>query len=305
MANPQLQVVDGTTVGAFYRTNSGFTNYHSLEAMLTLRPTHGFGGQATYTWSKSLGVFAEGNVNPLNRRIDYARPYSSITHDLRADGIIELPLGPNKLFFGNSSGLLARILERWQTGLILTLSSGRPTSISALTGLTYAAGGLTAPNTVADVVAPFDFRTGDIKWDGPNNRGTFFGDPNPFISVPDPQCAVSQSWVTAQRNTGAPNVDCNLRAIARQAAPGSPGAVTLADGRTVQYVLVNPSPGKQGTIGQTTVEGPGTIRFDATNVLNHPNPPDPNFNINDENFGYLTGNKTGGRSFQGQLRLNF
>jgi hypothetical protein len=39
--------------------------------------------------------------------------------------------------------------------------------------------------------------------------------------------------------------------------------------------------------------------------LNHPNPPDPTFNINSADFGYLTGNKTGNRSFEGQLRFTF
>jgi hypothetical protein len=131
--------------------------------------------------------------------------------------------------------------------------------------------------------------------------------------------------VNAQVNAGAPGVDCSLRAVAQEVAPGTPGAVTLSNGTTVQYLLVNPVPGKQGSVGQTTVEGPGTIRFDAnlgktfrisesksvqirfdaTNVLNHPNPPDPTFSINSEDFGYLVGNKTGNRSFQGQLRLNF
>jgi len=320
MANPQLQPATATA-GAFYRTNSGFTNYHSLEAQFTLRPTLGFSAQTTYTWSKTLGAAADGNANPLNRRADYARPYSSITHDLRTNGIIELPIGPGKLFLGNSSGWLARLLERWQTSVILNLASGRPTSISALTGLTYAAGGLTAPNTVPDVVGPWDFRTGDVKWDGPNNRGTFFGDPNPFLSVEDPQCAMSRNWASAASTP----IDCNLRAVARLASPGEPGAVTLDDGRTIQYLLVNPAPGKQGTLGQTTIEGPGTIRFDAnlsksfqisetksvqirfdaTNVLNHPNPPDPTFSINSEDFGYLVGSKTGNRSFQGQVRLSF
>jgi hypothetical protein len=289
-----------------------------MEAQLTLRPTLGFSVQSTYTWSKTLGVFSDGNVNPLNRSLDYSRPYSSLTHDFRTNGVIELPIGPNKLFFANSSGWLARVLERWQTGVVLNLASGRPTSISALTGLTYAAGGLTSPNTVAEAVGPLDLRTGDVKWDGPTNRGTFFGDPHPFISVPDPQCALSQGWAGT-------NVDCNLRAVAREVTPGTPGAVTLSNGSTIQYLLVNPVPGKQGSVGQTTVEGPGTIRFDAnlsktfrisesksvqirfdaTNVLNHPNPPDPTFSINSADFGYLVGNKTGNRSFQGQLRLNF
>ena len=107
VANPQLQV-SGATTGAYYRTNAASANYHSMEAQFTLRPTHGFSVQTTYTWSKTLSLPGTGVADPLNRRADYARPFSSLTHDWRTNGVIELPIGPNKLFFGNSSGWLAR-----------------------------------------------------------------------------------------------------------------------------------------------------------------------------------------------------
>jgi hypothetical protein len=310
VANPQLQVA-GATTGAFYRTNSGSSNYHSMEAQFTLRPTEGFSVQSTYTWSKTMSTPGSGSANPLDRKADYARAFSSVAHDLRTNGVIELPFGPNKLLFANSSGWMARVLERWQAGVIVNFSSGTPTNVTALGGLTYG-------TTVPDVVGPWSSRKGSARWDGANNRGTYFGDPNPFITVEDPQCGVSQSWAGTA-------VDCNLRAVAREVTPGSPGAVTIPDGRTVQYLLVNPIPGRQGSLGLSTIEGLGTVKFDAnisktfriteskslqvridaTNVLNHPTPPAPTLSINDNDFGYLTGDKTGRRAFQGQLRLSF
>jgi hypothetical protein len=42
VANPQFQT-------ATYNTNSGSSNYHSMQAQFTLRPTFGTNFQATYT----------------------------------------------------------------------------------------------------------------------------------------------------------------------------------------------------------------------------------------------------------------
>ena len=50
------------------------------------------------------------------------------------------------------------------------------------------------------------------------------------------------------------------------------------------------------------------LRFDATNVLNHPVPNDPQFNINTNNdagFGNINGKGSQNRAFQAQLRVNF
>src|SRR5438093_4015152 len=69
VANPQFSTVN-------YRNNSDSSNYHSLEAQFTVRPTHGIAYRATYTWSRGLAV--SGGVNsggtfkcrhraPLNR----------------------------------------------------------------------------------------------------------------------------------------------------------------------------------------------------------------------------------------------
>src|SRR5262245_8723010 len=49
VANPQFGTLN-------LITNDYSTNYHSLEAQTTLRPTHGLSLQSTYTWSKNLGT---------------------------------------------------------------------------------------------------------------------------------------------------------------------------------------------------------------------------------------------------------
>src|SRR5262249_21922100 len=54
-----------------YRNNSDSSNYHSLQTQLNVRPTHGISYQATYTWSRALGIF--GNYrDAMNQRADYS-----------------------------------------------------------------------------------------------------------------------------------------------------------------------------------------------------------------------------------------
>jgi hypothetical protein len=103
---------------------------------------------------------------------------------------------------------------------------------------------------------------------------------------------------------------CNLRAIANSSG---------------QIVLQNPMPGKRGTLGQRSVMGPGSwtldgslsknfliteskqvqVRFDATNLLNHPQPNNPQFSINNADFGTIATKGNQIRTFQGQLRFQF
>jgi hypothetical protein len=287
-----------------------------MQAQVTARPTQGVSIQATYTWSKNLGTPGSGNADPLNRQADYARQFSSLTHDLRTNGTFELPMGPNKIMLGNSSGWVARLVERWQASIIYNASSGTPNSVTAA-AMNYA--GTAQP----DVVGPWDVRSGKLQWDGSKNQGFYFGNPSPYLIVPDPQCALTRN-VVDPTGFNLSTVNCGLNAVAQAVAPGTPGSVVV-NNVTVQYLLVNPQPGKQGNLGLTTVESAGIYRFDAnlgktfrideqrsiqvrvdaTNVLNHPQIGTPNFSINSANFGLVTADKTGGRSFQGSLRLSF
>lgn len=93
-----------------------------------------------------------------------------------------------------------------------------------------------------------------------------------------------------------------------------------------KIVLQNPQPGSRGNIGRQTIENPGTwdfdanvrktfqfgetkslqIRIDATNILNHPLPSNPSFNLNATNaFGYIADKTDAHRQFQAQLRFGF
>jgi hypothetical protein len=295
-ANPQI----GTPT---FITNTGSSNYHSMQAQFTLRPIQGFAYQATYTWSKNLATPGAGYTDPLDRNGDYSYAGAHRSHDFRSNGSFELPIGPNKLLLGNSSGWVARVLERWQANLIFNMTSGQYADIASQSML-YA-------NGVPDQVRPFSFDGGEVTWGtSVAGNGQLQADYYPvgtFTKVSDPQCAR-----TAIPDSMGFTLDslCTIDALAD------------ANGN---IILQHPEPGVRGNLGQNRIQQPGTWRFDAnlsksfrvseskslqlrvdaTNVLNHPQPGNPTLDINSGTaFGRIT-TKTGGRSFQGQLRFTF
>ncbi|HLQ79182.1 MAG TPA: TonB-dependent receptor, partial [Terriglobia bacterium] len=272
-------------------------NYHSMETQITLRETKGISLQGTYTWSRNTGVGAT-YTNPTDRHKDYTVLADTRKHDFRTNGAFALPFGPNKLFFANSSGTLARIIEGWHAGWIVNINSGAPTSITAQNML-YA-------NGTPDVVGPFDPRKVRVSWADGASSGNYFA-PGTLKTDKDPQCANLTSFENLK-------AACTLNAV--------------YDVNTNQALLENPLPGHRGTLGQRVVEAPGRWRFDAnmtkqfrvreaktlelrvdaSNVFNHPEPANPTLDINNLSFGQITGvnaKSTLHRQFQAQMRFNF
>jgi hypothetical protein len=297
--NPQFH-------SAIVRTNLGHTNYHSLQGQISLRPVRGLSLQSTYTWSKNLGVVGGTFTDPSNQGADYTVQATDRKHIFVTYGTYELPIGPNHRLLGNTSGILARLLEGWQGSWIINASSGAPLNITAANML-YGIG-------VPDIVGDFDFDSVGVYWKEGAPDGNYFA--NAYKRVPDPQCATIE---VSLRGT------CRLQAIADSSG---------------KIVLQNPLPGKRGTFGQNRITAPGTwstdmaivksiritegktfqVRVDATNIFNHPLPSfgstpsgvrivvpnPPSVNINDllNPFGYIN-NKVGTRTFQLTGRFNF
>jgi hypothetical protein len=318
VANPQLST-------ASYLSNLGKSNYHSMQAQFTLRPTMGISVQTTYTWAKTLGLVPGGFTDPSDRNADYAPPYQAVKHDLRTNGTFELPIGPNKLLLPNASGWVARLIEKWQMSWIMNASSGNPRTIVGAHML-YASGNqnLDIAQNRMNIVSPlFDQEMkGHVKWDGANNdSGTYYG--KNFVFVRDPQCAITDHTDSMGFNLFA-NGSCTLNAVALKNSDGSTGPI----------LLQNPLPGHRGNM-PFSLEAPGKWRFDANmsktfrigekkelqfrmdsyNVLNHPDPSDPQPQTGQSintitTFGQIP-NKGGSganlqpRSFQASLRLTF
>ena len=298
-------------------TNAGHSNYHSLQVLGTLRDTAGFNLQTSYTWSKDLGVDTLSGgafTDPRNQHADYTLLRSNRTHVVRTYGSFDLPVGPGKLLAGKTHGVLARVIENWQTSWLVNLSSGAPLTINGQSML-YSRG-------TPDQVRPFDFKgTRGVRWDKGSNYGLYFGDV--FSKVPDPQCL---------------SIDPSLRPFCSLNA--------IAEKSSGDIILQNAQPGTRGNVGLNSIEAAGVwnadmavtkgfkigetftgqIRVDARNIFNHPIPGAPPagfaappndggavMNLNDTNpFGQmpLKGASAGywipsQRQFQLKLRLDF
>jgi hypothetical protein len=338
--------------GVNYLTNLDHNNYHSLQVETTYRPIQGISVQGTYTWSKNLG---SANSNPLfgastaytdptNRSLDYTIVNGNRSQTIRTNGTFELPIGPNKLVLGNSSGFVARLIERWQLGLIYNYNTGSYANVGAQSMMYGNGTPDIVPSEFTDVALKLLSQPG-VTW---NTRiptgfeGRYFGDH--FGRVDDPQC----STVTPLNNLDGLHPGstrrCTLSALAYIVPDGTPGAIPVVDtiqvdnpanpGNTIPQtrtrsgviVLQNPLPGHVGTLGQNTIRNIGNytfdtniskqfrisesksiqLRIDTTNVLNHPTPGGPQLSINANTnpFGQIT-TKTGGRAFQGQVRFSF
>jgi hypothetical protein len=311
-ANPQFSTAN-------LYSDSGSSNYHSVQIQGTLRPIHGMGYQATYLYSKSLGISASTYTNPADRNADYTLTGSDQRHNFRSNGTFELPIGPNKLVLGNSTGVLARIVERWQSSLIYNFSSGTPVSILA-GNMLY---GLGVPDIVPlpDGSIPEIPRGGKAEFPTPSptstatNIGSYF-DPGKYVKITDPQCA---------RVAAALTTFCTLTSVAL-ANPNDPTQAQLGPTGSPVVILQNPQPGMRGTLGQKTIEGVGNwsldanisktfriseskslqVRMDATNITNHPGMNAPSLNITTTTvFGQITNKPNNVRQFQGQLRFSF
>lgn len=299
--NPQFNTV---TVN----NNLGSSNYQSMQATVTMLPTHGISLQASYTLSKNLGYNGSW-TDPLDRSADYTLLASDRRHSFTTYGTLDLPIGPNRLLFGDSKGVLARLTERWQMSWIGTMMSGSPFGVTTPCKL-YA-------NCVPDQVGDFPFDKMGVYWEPGAYRGNYFA--NALTIDTDPQVKNVTTKDSLQ-----------TYATALYAAKDADG----------NFVLVNPQPGTRGNFGQNRLVGPGTwnldmalskafnfsesksvqIRVDVTNIFNHPQPsgvygtagsriiyatnPTVSISSNSSPFGEIP-YKVGVRTFQARIRFSF
>ncbi|NLV29614.1 MAG: TonB-dependent receptor [Acidobacteria bacterium] len=308
-ANPQFS-------SANWVGNLDSSNYHSMQAQVTMRPTRGLSFQTTYTWSRNLGI---GSVSDVRDRSEaYGLLGSHRSHALSSYGTYTLPFGANGFLLRNATGLWKHVAEGWQMSWIFSATSGLPGSV---TGTERLWGGARM-----DQVGPFDPKSGKVTWNPGEDTGRFFGY-DTYMQVPDPQCYTIDGSLQS-------SCASRIKAIALVAGVDELGNQIPGD-----IIFQHPQPGTRGNFDPNSLTGPGRwsldmamgksfefmegkridFRIDAQNIFNHATPSNsyyvrnarftitynPNFAVNSSSpFGYIS-DKAGHRTFQAKIRISF
>ena len=295
VTNPQFATV-------YLVGNHANSTYHALQVEVEKRFTRGWVYQGNYTWSKALGENELGTTqyydnnyrNPKNRSLDKRIMTFNRTHVFKSNGIWELPVGHDRSYLRDANRFIDAFLGGWKVSGILTMTSGRPFTVSAPVS-TFTKS--TTGSTPAIVGGALSKSTGELQFDG---RGAcyFCG----FKQIADPNIALL-----------APSLASQSTLFAQQGPNG--------------VVLQNPLPGTLGNLAQTFFTGPSLfnldmamtkqfriserysfeVRTDWVNVTNHPDFSGSTIdsNIDSATFGRITGGGATGRIIVLGARLNW
>src|SRR5581483_5056368 len=120
------------------QASSGLSNYHSLQASLTKRLSHGLSFLAAYTWSHSIddtsgyenSSFGYRGVNPY----DFASNRGDSSYDARQRFVFSYDYELPSLNFRHPnngiSRLVSNVVNGWHVAGITTLQTGFPILIA-------------------------------------------------------------------------------------------------------------------------------------------------------------------------------
>jgi hypothetical protein len=295
--NPQFQSIG-------LNGNLGNSTYHSLQVQATKRLSYGLTGRVGYTWSKTIGISNDDNNvdarDPRNINLDKSVVGYHRGHSITSNSTWNLPLGANRAFLAGAPNWAQKIVANWQLGGLFSWTSGAPLAIRVGNGTSGLLNIWQSATNTPDLIGALPEAKLTKNTDG--SLPTLFPG---LTQATDP----GRSGVTTVNSL---QNQFTLRAMVD--AQGNP-------------VLVNPAPGKIGTLGVRRIEGPSRLDFDANllkrvqitetkefefrvdvvNVLNHANFENPtaaNLDINSTQFGRFTEASTA-RRFTIGARLNF
>lgn len=122
-----------------YLTDSGMSNYNSMQVKVTKTESHNLSFLASYTYGHNLdngpAPFNLGNINndnpqdPYNLRAEYASSDSDLRHNFVFSSAWRLPIGQGQRYFHTWGPVTNAILGGWQLNAIYRMQSGTPVNV--------------------------------------------------------------------------------------------------------------------------------------------------------------------------------
>jgi hypothetical protein len=243
-------------VNILYFDTNNSSSYNSLQLKLDQRFSRGLQFLASYTFAKSLdyagapasGGGAVGGPQSVTLFEESRGPSGfDVKHRFVLSWVWALPFGEGRRIA--SSGVLQAILEEWQFSGIVTLSTGRPFTVTLDTGVNN--GAPSWPNRVGD--GRLDDPTADMWFDtaafvapppntyGDSGRGVLYGPGTQTVDVSLSRTFPITKGVRLQFRADAFNLLNTPQLGFPNAAIGSPTAgritSTIADNRSLQFAL--------------------------------------------------------------------
>jgi hypothetical protein len=163
----------------------GEANYHSLQARVQRRLSRGLAFTSSFTYGRALGNFLDhlsadggGESGNFPKNVyDLAADYGPLSIDIRkrfvTSFIYELPVGVGRAV--QPTGVLGALARDWNVNGILTLSDGRPFSITSTDRVGAGPGRISRANCIGEAV-PGNFDQTIDHWFDPSA----FAEPAPL-----------------------------------------------------------------------------------------------------------------------------
>jgi hypothetical protein len=130
---------------------NSISNYHSLQAVIEQRMSHGLNFSFSYVWSHFLDDLdtsgwgsrsgSQAWQNAYDPHANYGNSNFDVRNAFKGHAVYQLPFGQGKQFLNNNR-LLDEVIGGWQVSTLLIIQSGQPfTPVMSSNSNSYAGGG--------------------------------------------------------------------------------------------------------------------------------------------------------------------
>lgn len=140
-------------------TNNGISNYHSLQASVQKRLTHGLNFNFSYTWAHFLDdvdssgwgsrAGAQTYQNAYKPEANYGSSNFDVRHALKGSVVYQLPFGKGRQFLNNNR-LLDELFGGWQGAGTIVAQAGQPFTVTMKSNNSFAQAGQWYPNVIGN-----------------------------------------------------------------------------------------------------------------------------------------------------------